>query len=92
MKQYRPHRRPIVCEPGTKLSEKAKLKRKLVVRDWFFYVVWYVRLKKILKNLYSSGLLDHELESNQRYADIMRLMNDKHATIYDVVKKLEAQA
>jgi hypothetical protein len=29
-------------------------KRKLLVRDWFFYVVWSLRLKKILKAVYAS--------------------------------------
>lgn len=29
-------------------SEKFKRKRRNAVRDWLYYVVWYVRLKKIL--------------------------------------------
>ena len=29
-------------------SEKFMRKRKNVVRDWMYYIVWYVRLKKIL--------------------------------------------
>jgi hypothetical protein len=37
-------------------------------RDWFFYAVWFVRLKRILKNMYSTELLEQELESNSKYA------------------------
>lgn len=35
-------------------------KRKLLVRDWFYFVVWSIRLKKILKTVYrddSSSLI-----------------------------------
>ena len=51
MKQYRPHRKPITDVPK-KLENRASLKRKrkLVVRDWFFFVVWFIRLKKILRS------------------------------------------
>ena len=30
-------------------------KRKLLVRDWFFYVVWYIRLKRLLNNYYATS-------------------------------------
>jgi hypothetical protein len=39
-----------------------KRKRKLIVRDWFFYVVWYIRLKKLLVNFYSEQLIEQEIE------------------------------
>ena len=26
-----------------------------MVRDWFFYVVWYVRLKRLLKSYYAEN-------------------------------------
>jgi long-subunit acyl-CoA synthetase (AMP-forming) len=54
LKQYRPQRRPIVpsmLEGVSKKiikSEKFMRKRKNIVRDWMYYIVWYVRLKKIL--------------------------------------------
>ena len=35
------------------LDDHVKRKRKLLVRDWFFYVVWYIRLRKLLVNFYS---------------------------------------
>ena len=53
LKQYRPHRKPITDVPKH-LEKRFTLskKRKLIVRDWFFFVVWYIRLKKILKGMY----------------------------------------
>jgi len=45
-------------------------------RDWFFYVVWYVRLKKILKNLYSTELLQNELEGNSKYSEILKILDN----------------
>lgn len=57
LKQYRPQRRPVTIDHTQinerDLDENVKRKRKLVVRDWFFFVVWYVRLRKILNNFYS---------------------------------------
>jgi hypothetical protein len=45
-------------------------KRRLIVRDWFFYVVWYIRLKKIVKELdCSTNLLEGELKRNPEYYD-----------------------
>jgi len=43
-------------------SETFKRKRKNIVRDWLYFIVWYVRLKRILKqhNMANtpSGLVD----------------------------------
>lgn len=60
LKQYRPQRRPITknsFDEFTKMptkkelnSESFKRKRRNVVRDWLYYVVWYVRLKRILEH------------------------------------------
>lgn len=53
LKQYRPHRRPITEVPQ-EIADHPNLKRKrrLIVRDWFFYVVWFVRLRRIVKSLF----------------------------------------
>jgi hypothetical protein len=40
------------------LEEHVKRKRRLLVRDWFFFVVWYVRLRKLLVNFYSEQLIE----------------------------------
>ena len=49
LRNYRPLRRPIT---GSKKPESAKLRRtrKLIARDWFFYVIWSMRLKKLMRN------------------------------------------
>ena len=46
-------------------QEQVKRKRKLIVRDWFFYVVWYVRLRKLLFNFYSEEIMEKEIEQNK---------------------------
>ena len=54
LKQYRPQRKPIVASQVKSVSKKVlksesfKRKRRNVVRDWLYYIVWYVRLKRIL--------------------------------------------
>jgi hypothetical protein len=56
LKQYRPRRKPILDSDLThadlKRNEVLNHKRTLLVRDWFFYVVWSLRLKKILREFY----------------------------------------
>jgi hypothetical protein len=55
LKQYRPQRRPVTPDQLQGLSKKViksesfKRKRKNIVRDWLYYIVWYVRLKRILE-------------------------------------------
>jgi hypothetical protein len=73
LKQYRPQRRPIIsCPPGARqnqpISDQLARKRKLMIRDWFFYVVWYVRLKRLLNNYYadSNTMRDREEDGRDR--------------------------
>jgi hypothetical protein len=49
LQAYRPSRRPITTHKANE-SEKLKRTRRLIVRDWFFYGLWAIRLKKVLKN------------------------------------------
>lgn len=53
-----------------------KRKRFLLVRDWFFYVVWFVRLRKIVRNYLSSSLsyADSLLKSDQKYQEILSFL------------------
>lgn len=54
LKQYRPQRKPLTktqlqnVSKKTLKSESFKRKRKNIVRDWLYFIVWYVRLKRIL--------------------------------------------
>lgn len=49
LQAYKPSRRPIT-KRRTHESERLKRTRKLIVRDWFFYGLWAIRLKKAMKN------------------------------------------
>lgn len=49
LQAYRPSRRPIT-KHRTNESERFKRTRHLIVRDWFLYGLWAIRLKKALKN------------------------------------------
>ena len=48
------------------MPESIRRKRKLIVRDWFYYVVWYVRLRKLVRNFYSEQLLKSKLEIDKK--------------------------
>jgi hypothetical protein len=93
LKQYRPHRRPITNYDNTKpLSKEFKRKKRLVVRDWFFYVVWYVRLKRILTHMYSTDVLEHELQNqlsqSSNFAKLLQILEDPKANIRDLTKEM----
>lgn len=55
-------------------SNTFKRKRKLIVRDWFFYIVWYNRLKKLIQNMYDTELLQQELEGHSKYSKLLDLI------------------
>jgi hypothetical protein len=62
LKQYRPQRKPITASQVQGFSKKVlksesfARKRRNVVRDWLYFIVWYVRLKRILDQHKSSAL------------------------------------
>lgn len=68
LKSYRPLQRPIIEEPRPTDSAKLRRKRLLVVRDWFFYVVWTARIKQAIESLY-----DAEAKSKAAQEEIKRL-------------------
>jgi hypothetical protein len=89
LKQYRPHRRPIILDDKQKkehwaASQPFKRKRRLIIRDWFFYVVWYNRLKKLIQNMYDTELLQQELEGHSKYQKLMELIEKKDANVEDL--------
>lgn len=55
LKGYRPARK-VIAKKYNQPSEILILKKKLLVRDWFFYIVWYVRLRKAINELKQKGL------------------------------------
>lgn len=56
LKQYRPQRRPMTARQVRNLNKKTlnseafKRKRRNLVRDWLYFIVWYVRLRRILSS------------------------------------------
>ena len=46
-------------------------KRKLIVRDWFFFVVWYVRLKRIITDFYKQDEKNAYLLFDSRYTYLL---------------------
>jgi hypothetical protein len=56
LKRYRPARKPVldsyVFHPDLFSNEVLLNKRKLLVRDWFFFVVWSMRLKNMMRTVY----------------------------------------
>lgn len=70
LKQYRPQRRPMITPPGLQLSEQLKRKKRLLVRDWFFYVIWYIRLKKLLVNYYNGEKTPVAVEDCSRRSEM----------------------
>lgn len=72
LKQYRPNRRPMSNVPE-RIAQKynVKRKRRLIVRDWFFFIVWYIRLKKILRGVYSKETMNNFLLFSPRYSGLL---------------------
>ncbi len=42
----------------------------MIVRDWFYYVVWFIRLKKIVRALISE---EEQREIDGRYMEMAKL-------------------
>ena len=49
LKAYRPTRKPITTPLPPYPTEIELRKRKLLARDWFFYVIWAGRINKLIK-------------------------------------------
>ena len=103
LKQYRPQRRPITDsalemqqyrgKDVQELPENVRRKRKLLVRDWFFYVVWYVRLRNVQRKRPTAwdrlckAQLAHDPD---RYRDLIRAASENGAkSMKDWLKKEE---
>lgn len=89
LKQYRPQRKPLTGIPEEyKDNMLIKHKRRMIVRDWFFFIVWYVRLKKLLKNIYNENLLEKELQTNPDYTNVLKLLENPNMTMSELKSKL----
>lgn len=36
---------------NNRIAENTRRKRRLIIRDWFFYVVWFVRIRRLFRSL-----------------------------------------
>ena len=61
LKKYRPLLRPsyFLKKTGDSTAKKARI-RKMIIRDWLYMVLWYVRLKKQAKGRTPYPLLEVE--------------------------------
>ena len=65
-----------------------KKKRKLIVRDWFFFVVWYVRLRKIIRSFYQKDGKNAYLLLDSKYGDLLMQVLNKEVTLDSLVKHI----
>jgi hypothetical protein len=52
LSKYRPKIRPVTGR-GREVVQSLKKKRTRVVRDWFFYIIWSIRIRKSIKKLFA---------------------------------------
>lgn len=96
LKQYRPNRRPMTNVPD-RIAQKyaVKRKRRLIVRDWFFFIVWYIRLKKILRGVYSKETVSNFLLFSPRYSSLLEAFladpNMPPNQLKEIIQKQEEQ-
>lgn len=57
-----------------------------MVRDWFFYVLWSIRLKNILSDTKSKdkALMDHYLLFDPKYAKLLSMCVDERVSFEEV--------
>ena len=49
LKGYRPYRKPEIRE--CRINQKTNKKKRMLTRDWLFYVIWSLRIKRLYKNI-----------------------------------------
>ena len=78
----------------THLEGKTALrrKRKLIVRDWFFFVVWYIRLRRIITEFYKHDEKNAYLLFDSRYSYLLHQALNKECTFEDLLQKIQSMA
>lgn len=64
LQRYKPRRRPL-SESVHPVTSSNKAVRRQIVKDWFAYVIWANRLKKVLRNDICPELFEEEIELNR---------------------------
>lgn len=102
LKKYRPQRKPLVASempaqfrvPGARLPESLKRKKRMLVRDWFQYAVWFVRLRNVVRRKPSSmtKAAKSTLEQDpERYKDLVKAASDGMGAMREYLQKEEKQ-
>ena len=66
-----------------------KRKRKLIVRDWFFFVVWYIRLRKIINHFYTKADSGSAyLLFDPKYKDLIKQVLNKEISMDELMKEI----
>ena len=63
-----------------------KRKRKLIVRDWFFFVVWYVRLRKIIRSFMQKDGKNAYMLLDGNYGHLLLQVMNKEISLDDLVR------
>lgn len=90
LKRFKPRRRPLTTHLYSK-DPSIRRVRRMIVRDWFAYIIWSNRLKKVLKNNVCPELFEEELEVNRHKYDkaLERLRNPRDNELLDRHLKLD---
>ena len=68
-----------------------KRKRKLIVRDWFFFIVWYIRLKKIINSVYEKANASSAfLILDPKYRHLVEQVLNKEIKLEQMLKEIES--
>ena len=67
-----------------------KRKRKLIVRDWFFFVVWYIRLRKIISSFYQKADEGSAyMIFDPRYRHLIEQVLNKEISVNQLLSEIE---
>ena len=55
------------------------------MRDWFFFVVWYNRLRRIIKDFYSKDNSNAYLLFDPKYSYLIEQVLNKEISLDDLV-------
>lgn len=64
LKKYLPRRRPLTLFQNSKDPNVRRVRRQ-IVKDWFAYVIWANRVKKVMQNDICPELFEEEIEGNK---------------------------
>ena len=84
LQKYKPRRRPLTIKVGSRDPSIRRVRRQ-IIKDWFSYIVWSNRLKRVLANDVWPEFLEEEIENNRvKYEKALeRLRNPRDNGLLD---------